>query len=503
MSTEEIVNSTNEKDENHNGEDLVSEHDSSSEHLPPTNYKTSIAGVAGNVLEWYDFAIFGYFSDIIGDNFFTPNQEGNAALIESYAVFGLAFLVRPIGGAIIGKFGDIYGRKRALEISILLMSFPTFALGCLPTYSQVGWLSTVLLILMRVLQGFSVGGQFMSSTVFTLERADSKEWGFWGSTVYAAASVGVSLGSLFAFLLRENLSENDLIEWGWRIPFWFGIFGAMPAIYLRSQPESHIFPHSSEASLNSTEEENLRIRNELFTTGMEYEEGNILDTRKPLEKSFHKSNLRNLIGGCLLSTFSASGYYILFVWFVVFMDSLVDPPIPHAFGINTILGIVSGIFFTLMGGWIADVIGNRVYVMIVSGSVVGIAFPFVTSYIGTGLEGGEITPSIQALIILLTISIPFATWAGASIPFFVSLYPTDVRLTSASIAYNTAISVWGGFSPLIATVLVSKINNTAAGLFVSMSVVLSFIGLWLIQSESKDDESAFDENEYDLSEPLL
>ena len=503
MSLQETFNETIDGKDGNHSEDLVIKQDSILENLPQTSFKTSIAGVAGNILEWYDFAVFGYFSDIIGENFFTPNQKGNAALIESYAVFGLAFLVRPIGGAVIGKLGDVHGRKHALEISIFLMTFPTFALGCLPSYSQVGWLSTVLLILIRFLQGFSVGGQFMSSTVFTLERTELKEWGFWGSTVYAASSVGVSLGSLFAFLLRENLSEKDLNSWGWRIPFWFGILGALPALYLRSQKEFHPVLEPLEPSLDSTEEQNLEIRNQLLATGLEYEEGNILDTRNPLEKSLDKSNRRNLIAGCLISTCSATTYYILFVWFVVFMDSLADPPIPHAFGINSILGVISGIFFTLMGGWISDMIGNRIVVMIVSGSVLAIAFPLTTSYIGTGLEGGVISSSMQALIIVLALSIPFAIWTGSSMPFFISLYPPDVRLTSASIAYNTAISVWGGFSPLIATVLVSEINNAAAGIFVSLSVAISFIGLWLISSTSDDDKDTCDEDDNDLSKPLL
>jgi len=139
----------------------------------------TLAGVAGNILEWYDFAAFGFFSDIIGDVFFPP-QEGDAALIESFTVFGCAFIMRPVGGVIMGYIGDLYGRKKALEISIFLMAFPTFAMGCLPGYDRVGILSTILLILVRLVQGLSVGGQLVSSLVFTVESAPKEEWGLRG-----------------------------------------------------------------------------------------------------------------------------------------------------------------------------------------------------------------------------------------------------------------------------------------------------------------------------------
>jgi len=156
----------------------------------------TLAGVAGNVLEWYDFAVFGYFSDVIGDVFFPP-QDGHAAIFESYVVFGLAFLCRPIGGVLLGYVGDMYGRKRALEISIFLMAFPTFAMGCLPSYDQVGNWAIVLLTLVRMLQGLSVGGQLVSSLVYTCENNPKSKWGLYGSYVMAAANFNVVGGMHF------------------------------------------------------------------------------------------------------------------------------------------------------------------------------------------------------------------------------------------------------------------------------------------------------------------
>jgi len=131
----------------------------------------------------YDFAVFGYFSDVLGEVFFPPNQAGNAATIESFVVFGGAFFMRPLGGILMGYIGDRWGSRKALTLSMFLMAFPTFLMGCLPGYSSVGPLSIVLLTLVRLMQGLSVGGQLMSSLVFTLERHPQSKWGLYGSYV--------------------------------------------------------------------------------------------------------------------------------------------------------------------------------------------------------------------------------------------------------------------------------------------------------------------------------
>lgn len=270
----------------------------------------SIAGVAGNILEWYDFALFGYFSDIIGDNFFPPNQEGDSSLIESFAVFGLAFLARPLGGAIFGKFGDLHGNKTALETSVFFMALATFLMGCLPTYSMVGWISPVLLILTRLFQGLSVGGQVMSSVLFTIHQKDISKWGFLGSTVFAAINTGVVIGSAVASIVRGTLTEEQLVLWGWRIPFLFGIVGGIPALYLK-----------------------LRVKQATNSSN---------ESRDPLRKVLNESNRRALFAAALIPTTNATVSYLLFTWLVIFMDAIIEPPIPNAFPINTINTILGG-----------------------------------------------------------------------------------------------------------------------------------------------------------------
>ena len=152
---------------------------------------TTLASVAGNVLEWYDFAIYGYFADIIGQKFFPPTNDESTSIIESFLVFGGAFLVRPIGGILMGYIGDTLSTKRALELSIFLMALPTFSMGCLPTYNIWGWWAVIALVFVRLLQGLSVGGQLMSSLVFVAEGHDRRWWGWYGSVSLKSSDVSL------------------------------------------------------------------------------------------------------------------------------------------------------------------------------------------------------------------------------------------------------------------------------------------------------------------------
>jgi Sugar (and other) transporter len=149
----------------------------------------TLASVAGNVLEWYDFAVFGYLSDILGEVFFSANGGIQKQTMESFLVFGIAFFMRPIGGLLFGYIGDYYGRKKALVISILVMAFPTFIMGLLPGYDTVGRWAIVFLVVVRLLQGLSVGGQIVSSLVYILENQNPNHWGFYGSFTMAAATL--------------------------------------------------------------------------------------------------------------------------------------------------------------------------------------------------------------------------------------------------------------------------------------------------------------------------
>lgn len=181
-------------------------------------HRCIIAASVGNAIEFYDFSLYGALADVLGDLFFPPSNK-IGALLQSLSVFGAAFVFRPVGGIIIGKIGDLYGRKRALEISILLMLVPSFLMGCLPIYAVMKGGATFFVILVRLLQGMAAGGEFSSSLVFAVEETKQKDSCYWAAYVNSGANVGSLMGVGIVALLRNSLSKDDLYDWGWRIPF--------------------------------------------------------------------------------------------------------------------------------------------------------------------------------------------------------------------------------------------------------------------------------------------
>mmetsp|Transcript_13946 Transcript_13946/g.20602 ORF Transcript_13946/g.20602 Transcript_13946/m.20602 type:complete len:464 (+) Transcript_13946:44-1435(+) len=417
----------------------------------------SIASIAGNALEWYDFGVFGYFSDIIGDVFFPPNQTGNAALVKTFAVFGGAFLVRPIGGVLIGILGDNVGRKSAVQTSIFLMVFPTVALGCLPTYEMAGGFATFLLIIMRLLQGLSVGGQLMSSVVFTLERTDESRWGLWGSSVFAVSSLGVSLGSFLSYILRQSLDQEQLRTWGWRLPFLLGIFGVLPGVYLKYHAKEHHVDESNTTNSSADEPHAPLERKNTF-----------IEALKP-------SNRRALISSALVPCLSAATYYIVFIWLAVFMESILTPPIPHAFAINTAVGLV-GILFVFVGGWLADRLRRYRLLMFLSSAAIAIAGPLALHLISLGDPG-------VAFVSQAAIALFLAIWQGSMIPWMIKNFPPNVRLTSVSLGYNLAVMICGGFAPAVATLLVDNVSVTSPGYIMTVLTFVSWIGLCIVPKQ--------------------
>src|SRR4051812_41620025 len=180
--------------------------------------RTALAGLIGNVLEWFDFAVYGYFASNIGQQFF-PQSDPAAQMFLAYATFALGFVARPLGSIVLGRVGDRIGRKALLTLSIALMGGATLLLGLLPTYAQVGFLAPVLLMLMRVLQGISLGGEFTGSMVYTTEAASPLLRGLVSSSTAAGTTLGFILGSGTAYLINHTMTPDAVNAYGWRIPF--------------------------------------------------------------------------------------------------------------------------------------------------------------------------------------------------------------------------------------------------------------------------------------------
>jgi MHS family proline/betaine transporter-like MFS transporter len=191
-----------------------------------------IAGIAGNVMEWYDFSVYGYFAANIGRHFF-PAQDTVSSLIAAFGVFAAGFLMRPLGSLVFGHIGDKVGRKTALTVSVAVMAIPTFLIGSLPTYQQIGVTASVLLILMRLLQGLSVGREYTTSSIFLVERSAASRRGFFGSFAEVGACGGILLGSALSGLVTTVLDRAMVDSWGWRIPFLIGVTVGIAGLYIR------------------------------------------------------------------------------------------------------------------------------------------------------------------------------------------------------------------------------------------------------------------------------
>jgi len=417
----------------------------------------TIVGVMGNVLEWYDFALFGFFSDVIAKVFFPPTLDGDEQdgnLVKSFVIFGSAFLMRPIGGLMIGYIGDKHGRKEALTRSLFLMAIPTTLMGCLPTYNQVGVLSTILLCCCRLVQGISVGGQLPASLVYTVEKRPKSQWGYYGSLPMVAANVGTLLGNLCGGLMRLVLTEEQLVSWGWRIPFFSGILIAFVACYLRK--------HGADGAYHA---ESSDVSDEAIAAVTKS-----VQPHNPIRVAFRRGNRLALLSTSIVPMLWAAGFYVSFVWVAIFMEELMDPPVPGAFWINS-LGLLFGMTWVLpVAGAISDRVG-RTLMMTISGLLLTGLGPICLILISKGNSG-------LAFFSQLLLGLLLSFYGGPLCAWLVENFSPEVRMTSASIGYDISHAIAGGFSPAIATALYTKFGVNAAGMVYVVFGSISVTGLY-------------------------
>src|SRR6201998_2890522 len=213
--------------------------------IAPSQAKKSVARLIvatslGNALEWFDISVYAYFAIYLSKAFFPANDQ-TTSLLLTYGTFALTFLARPIGGVLPGTYADRYGRKASLLLSILMMTFGTLAVACMPTFAQIGVWAPLLVIVARLVQGFSAGGEFGSSTAFLVEHMPGRR-GFVASWQFASQGISALLGSGFGLLLTSTMSEADLQAWGWRIPFFFWVLIGPVGLYIRSKIDDATAP---------------------------------------------------------------------------------------------------------------------------------------------------------------------------------------------------------------------------------------------------------------------
>src|SRR5215831_14227140 len=307
----------------------------------PSALRTALAGLIGNVLEWFDFAVYGYFAGDIGRQFF-PQSSPTAQQLLAFAVFALGFFARPIGSLALGTVGDRIGRRALLTVSIALMGGSTMLLGLLPTYQQIGVAAPVLLVIMRLIQGFSVGGEFTGSMVFTTEASSSLTRGIVSSSTAAGVTIGFILGSGSAWLVNSLLEPAQVSSWGWRIPFVGSIVFCLVGWFLRR-------------GLHETAE------------GVK-----AASIRPPLIPSIVADWLPMLQTFGIVATTNAA-YYLTFTYMVDRRKSLASDG--SVFLLANTLSLVVVLLAKPFGGWLSDKVGRRRLMIILTLAVMALSYP--------------------------------------------------------------------------------------------------------------------------------
>lgn len=397
--------------------------------------KVIAAGAIGNVLEWYDFAVYGYFAAAIGRVFF-PSQDAVAQVLAAFGIFAVGFFMRPVGGALIGHIGDRFGRRAALTFSVAAMAIPTFLVGALPGYATLGVAAPILLTVLRMIQGLSVGGEYTTSMVFMVERAPPDRRGLIGATASCGAVGGILAGSATGALLASLMSPEALEAWGWRIPFLAGLVVGLAGLALR----------------RSIREETPRGER----------------PRSPLAETF-RDHGRLLVRLAALSVFNSVGFYLMFVYIVSWLQ-LVDGVAPaRALGINTVsMALVLPLM--VAAGWLTDRVGRRSVMLAATLLAVVASWPLFWLM-------HSASPAFE-LLGQLGFVLTVGTFIGCQPTLMVEAAPAKVRCTAIALGYNVTLGLIGGLSPLAATWLIERTGNDySPGFMIMAAAAVSFLAL--------------------------
>ncbi|PAD19882.1 MFS transporter [Terribacillus saccharophilus] len=418
-----------------------------------TAKKSVFATGVGNAMEWFDFGLYSYLAVIISQNFFSAVQNDELKLVFTFATFAIAFLMRPVGGIIFGRIGDRLGRKVVLTTTIILMAFSTLLIGLLPTYDQIGIWAPILLLIARIIQGFSTGGEYAGAMVYIAESSPDNKRNILGSGLEIGTLTGYILASLVASLLFIVLSDEQMASWGWRIPFLLGLPLGLVGMYLRkSLEESPIF-------------ENELSNNE----GQEQVEESFLSILKN-----HKKDI--IVCFVAVAFFNVTNYMLL-----SYMPSYLDEIIGLSSTVGTVLITLVMIIMvplTLMFGRLSDKIGNKtVFLIGLGGLTLLSAFAFYLVNLN-----GLVFVSIGILIL----GVLLATYEGSIPGSLPTMFYTDIRYRTLSVTFNVSVSIFGGTTPLVSTWLVHQTgNNLAPAWYLTIVSIIGFLViLFLFKSTS-------------------
>ena len=413
---------------------------------PKGIWKVIGAASAGTLIEWYDFYIFGSLTAIISTHFF-PKEHPTAAFLSTLAVFATGFIVRPFGALVFGRLGDLVGRKYTFLVTLVLMGGATFLIGLLPGYEQIGIYAPIILVLLRLVQGLALGGEYGGAATYVAEHSPDGRRGFYTSFIQTTATLGlfVSLGVIL--FTRQQLGKETFEAWGWRIPFLLSIFLVLISYYIRVRmEESPMFAKAKAAGKLSA---------------------------SPLRESFLKKENRALV---LLALFGATAgqgvvWYTGQVYALFFLQRTGKVEFVTA-NVIVAIALVLGTPFFIFFGSLSDRIGRKP--IILAGCLLAAVF-YLPIYQGMVHFSNPLNPTMLVALVLLQVL--FVTMVyGPIAAFLVELFPTRIRYTSMSLPYHIGNGVFGGLTPFIASSLVEKSGNIYMGLAYPITVAaLTFV----------------------------
>ena len=405
-----------------------------------------IACGIGQIFEIYDFVIYGLMAGALAHAFF-PAGNPIVALLNTFATFAVGFVMRPVGAVVIGAYGDRRGRRAALVITIGAMAAATGLIGLIPTYSQIGLAAPILLVLCRMLQGFSTGGEWGGAAAFLVEYAPPARRGIIGSYQQAATALGLLSATLISLLLTSAMDPAVFSAWGWRLAFLLGFVLGPIGYFLRT----HV-------------EETPAYEHTVVTQAV---------SQSPLRRSLSE------YPGTVLAAFGISiiGCVINYV-FIIFVPSFAQGQLhlpPSSTFLSTLIAGCVLFVLTPVMGWLSDRVGRRPMFFAASIGSIVLGYPLFLVMVNMASLGGLILCQAAASVLL-------ATYAGAICAILAEQFPTNIRYTALSVSYGFAVAIFGGFAPLICTGLISLTGDPLAPAYYMIAAgVASFVATLFVK----------------------
>ena len=393
---------------------------------------------SGNFLEQFDFFLFGFYATYIAHTFFPASSEF-ASLMMTFAVFGAGFLMRPIGAIVLGAYIDKVGRRKGLIVTLSIMATGTFLIVLIPSYQTIGLWAPLLVLIGRLLQGFSAGAELGGVSVYLAEIATPGRKGFYTSWQSGSQQVAIMVAAAMGFALNAVLEQSAISDWGWRIPFLFGCL-IVPFIFVlrRKLEETQEF---------TARRHHLAMR-QVFATLL--------------------ANWQVVIAGMMMVAMTTTAFYLITVYAPTFGKKVLMLSASDSL-LVTLLVAISNFFWLPVGGALSDRFGRRSVLIAMTLLALATAWPALTMLANA--------PSfLMMLSVLLWLSFIYGMYNGAMIPALTEIMPAEVRVAGFSLAYSLATAVFGGFTPVISTALIEYTGDKASpGYWMSFAAVCGLL----------------------------